>query len=65
MQEDGRGFLSVDYSKMSVLLLQAFKEQQRKIESYKSENDNLKSQLRSLQEKADKIESILVKGGGD
>jgi hypothetical protein len=70
VQEDGRGFLSVDYSKISVVLLQAVKEQQhqitgqqKQIESYKSENDNLKSQLQTLQEKVDKIEAMLAKSG--
>jgi len=42
--------------------LQAFKEQQQQIGSYKSENDNLKSQLQTLQEKVDKIELLLAKG---
>ncbi|MCU0472830.1 MAG: tail fiber domain-containing protein [Bacteroidales bacterium] len=62
VQKDGRGFLSIDYSKISVILLQAFKEQQQQIGSYKSENDNLKSQLQTLQEKVDRIELLLAKG---
>jgi hypothetical protein len=66
--EDGRGYLSIDYSKISVILLQAVKEQQNQIElqqheieSYKSENDNLRSQLRLLQEKVDNIETLITK----
>jgi hypothetical protein len=55
VQEDGQGYLSVDYSKMSVILLQAFKEQQKQlegqqkqIESAKQENQQLKSEISDL-----------------
>ena len=55
------GFKSVAYDKITAVLTEAIKEQQQQIESYKSENDNLKSQLQLLQEKVDKIEGLLAK----
>jgi hypothetical protein len=55
------GLLSLDYGKVTPLLVEAIKEQQQQIDSYKSENDNLKIQLLSLQEKVDKIEGLLAK----
>jgi hypothetical protein len=62
---DNNGYKAVSYEKLSVVLLEAIKEQQQEIESYKSENDNLKSRLQSLQEKVDRIEAMLVKGEGN
>jgi hypothetical protein len=53
----------INYSQATALLVEAIKEQQNQIEFYKSENDNLKSQLQSLQEKVDRIEAMLAKGG--
>jgi hypothetical protein len=55
------GYKAVAYDKLSVVLVEAIKEQQYQIESYKSENDNLKSQLQKLQEKVDRIETLLLK----
>jgi hypothetical protein len=49
-----KGFKMVDYSKLTPVLLEAIKEQQQQIDSYKS-------QLQSLQEKVEKIESLLTK----
>ncbi len=53
---DNNGYKSVSYEKLSVILLEGIKEQQKQIESYKS-------QLQSLQEKVDKIEASLTKSG--
>jgi len=47
------GFKAVAYDKLSVVLVEAIKEQQQQIESYKS-------QLQTLQEKVDKIEELLA-----
>jgi hypothetical protein len=63
VSEDSQGFLSVDYTRMSAVLVQALKEQYKKIESYKIENDNLRSKLQALQEKVDRIETQLLKIG--
>ena len=48
VQEDGKGFLSIDYSKMSVVLLQVLKEQQQKIENQQKEIDELKTLINNL-----------------
>jgi hypothetical protein len=48
------GYKSVSYEKLTPVLVEAIKEQQQQIESYKS-------QLQALQEKVDKIEDLLVK----
>ena len=48
------GLKGINYSQTTALLVEAIKEQQQQIESYKS-------QLQTLQEKVDKIESILAK----
>jgi hypothetical protein len=58
-----KGFKMVDYTKLTPILIQAIKEQQIQIESTKEENQLLKSQLQSLQEKMDRIEAMLAKGG--
>jgi hypothetical protein len=60
---DNKGYKAVAYDKLSVLLVEGMKEQQRQIQSYKAENENLRSKLESLQEKVDQIESMLAKGG--
>ena len=58
VEKDGMGYLSVDYGKMSVILLQAFKEQQQQINSMKQENDQLKAQHQSLQTQLDKLNAL-------
>jgi hypothetical protein len=55
----------VDYNKIIPVLIKGIQEQQQQIESYKSENDNLKSQLQSLQEEVEQIKAMLAKGGGN
>ncbi|MFC2129542.1 tail fiber domain-containing protein [Bacteroidota bacterium] len=47
--EDSRGFLSVDYSKMSVVLLQAVKEQQSEIDRKNAEIKDLKTRLEKIE----------------
>ena len=55
------GLKGINYAEMTAVLVEAMKEQQLQIESFKSENNNLKSQLQSLQEKVNKIEDLLAK----
>jgi hypothetical protein len=56
------GYLSVEYSKLTPVLIEAIKEQQHQIESTKQENQQLKSELQSLKDKMDRIEAMLAKG---
>jgi uncharacterized protein YlzI (FlbEa/FlbD family) len=49
------GYKAVAYDKITAVLTEAIKEQQKQIESYKS-------QLQFLQEKVDRIETLLAKG---
>jgi hypothetical protein len=58
---DSTELWGINYNKIVPVLVNAIQEQQHQIESYKSENDNLKSQLQSLLEKVDKIEVLLAK----
>jgi hypothetical protein len=62
---DNDGYKSISYGQISAVLVEAIKEQQQQIESYKSENDNLKSQLQSLQEEVDQIKAFLATSGGE
>jgi trimeric autotransporter adhesin len=55
---DGEGYKSVDYSKMTAVLLEAIKEQQKQIEELKSENISKTEEIQSLKSQIDKIESI-------
>jgi FtsZ-binding cell division protein ZapB len=55
------GYKSVSYEKLTPILTEAIKEQQHQIESFEIENNNLKSQLQTLQDKVDKIETLLAK----
>jgi hypothetical protein len=57
------GYLSVDYGKIVPLLIEGIKVQQKQIETYKTENEDLKSHLQTLQEKVEQIESLLAKAG--
>jgi hypothetical protein len=54
--------VSLRYDLISVYNLELIKEQKQQIDSYKSENDNLKSQLQILQEEVKQIKSMLAKG---
>ncbi len=55
-----QGYKMVDYSKLTPVLLEAVKEQQQQIDSFKDENGELRSELQTLREKVDRIESLLV-----
>lgn len=46
---------TIQYAPITALLVEAIKEQQTQIESYKSENNDLKSQLQSLQQEVEQI----------
>jgi hypothetical protein len=59
------GEMTLSYGQITSVLTKAIQQQQQQIESYKSENDNLKSQLQSLQEKVEQIEAFLAKSGGN
>jgi hypothetical protein len=65
VKTDGNGYKAVSYEKLSVVLLEGMKEQQQQIESYKSENDNLRTQLQTLREEVEQIKAMLAKGGGN
>jgi len=54
-----QGYKMVDYSKLTPVLLEAIKEQQQQIDSFKAENIELRSELQSLREKVNRIESLL------
>jgi flagellar biosynthesis chaperone FliJ len=54
------GSLELRYNDFIPILTKAIQEQQQQIESYKSENDNLKSQLQILQEEVEQIKSTLA-----
>jgi hypothetical protein len=64
-ENSSTGLWGLNYDKLIPVLIKALQEQQYQIESFKSENSYLKSQLRSLQEKVDKIETLLIKSGLD
>jgi hypothetical protein len=55
--EDAYGYLSVDYSKMTVVLLQAVKEQEKVIQQQKLENEELKNRLDKIEEKMNGLTS--------
>ncbi len=68
VKTDEKGFKSMDYSKMTVVLFQAVKEQQKLIEDQKvrmelsaDENRKLQSELDTLKERMDRMESLLSK----
>jgi hypothetical protein len=53
------GLKGVNYAEMTAVLVEAMKEQQQQIESCKSENNNLKSQLQILQEEVGQIKALV------
>ena len=55
-----KGYKMVDYTKFAPILLEAVKEQQQQIDTFKAENDELRSELEALREKVDRIESVLA-----
>jgi hypothetical protein len=57
------GFLNFNMHAVNVAMVNAIQQQQREIESVKSENQQLRLELQSLKEKLEQIESSLAKGG--
>jgi hypothetical protein len=62
VKTDEQGFKSVDYSKLSVVLVEAFKEQKKqsdaKISALEKENAGLKQRLASLEKMSDRIAKL-------
>jgi trimeric autotransporter adhesin len=56
------GYLSVEYSKLTPVLIEAIKVQQQQIESQKKENQQMKSELQALREEVDQIKALQAKG---
>ncbi|MCK4664469.1 MAG: tail fiber domain-containing protein [Bacteroidales bacterium] len=57
IKKDSKGFLSIEYSNMTAVLLQAIKEQQTIIEKQNKENEKLEMQLKQIMERLEKLES--------
>lgn len=58
---DEKGYKSVDYAKLTPVLVEAMKEQQKMIEELRKANGDLKNINDKLESRMDKIESILNK----
>jgi hypothetical protein len=58
---DEKGYKSVDYAKLTPVLVEAMKEQQKMIEDLRKANGDLKNINDKLESRLDKIESILNK----
>ncbi len=56
VEKDSKGFLSVEYSNMTAVLLQAIKEQQQIIEAQNTKNKELELQLKLIMERLEKLE---------
>jgi hypothetical protein len=59
--DDSNELWGINYNKIIPVLVNAIQEQQQQIESYKLENENLKSQLQTLQEEVEQIKTMLSK----
>jgi hypothetical protein len=57
------GYKSLDYSKMTVVLLQAVKEQQKQIELSSKENQQLRSDINLLREEVEKLKVLASEKG--
>ena len=55
------GFLSVDYVKMTVVLLQAVKDQQQIIDQQQKENESLQKQINDINQKLKLLEEMINK----
>ncbi|MDD2278814.1 MAG: tail fiber domain-containing protein, partial [Bacteroidales bacterium] len=53
--EGSDGLLSIDYSRMTVVLLQAINEQQALIEKQQADNDELKAQIEEINRKLEML----------
>jgi hypothetical protein len=58
--DDPNHTLGIKYSEMIPVLINAIKEQQEQIESYKNENDDLKSQLSLLRNEVEQIKAMIA-----
>lgn len=60
VRTDNNGYKAISYEKLSVILAEAIKEQQEQIENYRNENLQLKTELKMLKDRIDKMESALT-----
>ncbi|MEO1415037.1 MAG: SBBP repeat-containing protein [Bacteroidota bacterium] len=58
VETDSEGILSVDYNKLSAVLIEAIQEQQRHIESVEAENTALQSQVQQLQSLEARLQTL-------
>ncbi|GAB2643911.1 hypothetical protein GCM10027035_42630 [Emticicia sediminis] len=58
---DEKGYKSVDYARLTPVLVEALKEQQQMIDQLKSNNSILKTKNEKLESRLDKIEAVLYK----
>jgi hypothetical protein len=56
IQKDSKGYLSIEYSNMTAILLQAIKEQQEIINEQNKKNEELELQLKQIMERLEKLE---------
>ena len=54
------GYKMVDYTKLTPVLLEAIKEQQKSIELSLQENQLLRSDLQSLRDEMEELKSLIV-----
>jgi hypothetical protein len=59
--KDDKGYKTMDYTKLTAVLLQAIKEQKLQIQSTQQENNDLRAMIEILQRKVEMIEASLVK----
>jgi hypothetical protein len=62
VKTDNNGYKAVNYEKLTVILLEGMKEQQKQIETQQQENQQMKSELQSLKEEMEQIKTMLAKG---
>ena len=55
VSKSGENYLTVDYSRLAPLLIEAIKEQQKQIEDQKTEISELKSLINMLVDKVNKL----------
>jgi hypothetical protein len=63
VRTDEDGFKAVAYDKLSAVLLQGIKEQQKEIESVKVENQKIKSELQLLRDELEQFKSMVLTSG--
>jgi hypothetical protein len=57
------GYMMVDYSKLTPVLIEAVKDQQHQIELAKQENLKLKNEVQGLREEIDQIKAVMTRTG--